>query len=356
MQRTILVMAILGSPACLPSSKDGDDSSSEPIPAEPGVEASVELGEGTVRLLTPSPDGVVAVRDAEAPAVAADVLAWSSDLQPQWATPFPGSSIADLDAWDEGGYLLAGSSIAAKTRVATAWRLSAVGAVELVQTYEQQAPVPSSIAVAERQAGQVFLAIDYGTELASFIHASLDLVPTASPLADPQDDLPGGHALTPGGAVIMEATSDGNSYFIEVMGNAVLGYDLPGIPTFVGSGSGLRLVSFGFDRITLSGYATDPMLVTGVDVEIPDLQREGLLMARGSRVVVVDGANAGDVRVTEIDDAGVVVRQLSIEPLQWSDSVATAVAVGHDDAIYVAVRESEPGGSHTSVLHRIAPL
>jgi hypothetical protein len=309
-----------------------------------------------VRLLTPSPDGVVAVREAEAPVTSADVLAWSPDLQPQWSTPLPEAAVGDIDAWDEGGYLLAGSSTSGDMRVATAWRLSAAGAVELVQTYPQEAPLPSSLAVAERQAGQVVLAIDHGPELAKLLYASLDLVPTSAPLADPQDELPGGNALTPSGAVIMEATSDGNSYFIEVMGSVVLGYDLPGIPTFVGSGSGLRLVSFGFDRITLSGYATDPMLVTGVDVDIPGLQRDGLLMARGSRVVVVDGANAGDVRVTEIDDAGVVVRQLSIEPLEGSDAVATAVTVGYDEAIYVAVRESEPGGSHTSFLHRIAPL
>jgi hypothetical protein len=375
MQRTLTTMLALGSAACLPHPKDAgevdptgstdgatssdsadagssnDSADGSTGAAGPGVEESLELGSSRVRLLTPSPDGVVAVLEPVPAGAGMEVVAWSSGLESLWSTPLADVEVTDVDELDEGGYLVAGSS----GGVATTWRLSAGGAVELTQSYLVEAPLPSSVAVAERVGGQVFIAITSGAESSAFLYVSLDLV-VSDTMGGPEDTIRGNHAITPNGAVIMNATSDDDPLFWEVTDHTVLGYSLPGIRDFVGSGGGLRLVSFGADRITLSGYVTEPALLSGVNVEVPALQREGLLMARGSRVAVIDGAGAGDVRVTEIDDAGVVVRQLSIEPLAWSDAVATAVTVGHDEAIWVAVLESEPGGAQTSFVHRIGPL
>jgi hypothetical protein len=36
--------------------------------------------------------------------------------------------------------------------------------------------------------------------------------------------------------------------------------------------------------------------------------------------------------------------------------VATAVAVGYAEAVYVAVLETGPGGTETNVVHRLGPL
>lgn len=369
MQRTLLAITVLGFGACLPLPKDagevdtdtqgsdgsgmgsveGDSTGGAAPPMGPGIEGSLELGSSRVRLMIPTPSGIVAVLEPDPTQPGVDVVAWSPDLAVSWSTPLPEAVVADIDLLDDGRYLVAGASLIDGDLVATAWRLAAGGQLELSQTYPLESPLPSTIAAAERRQGEIFLAIQHGVERGTFLYASLDLVASA-PFIWHEDIVRSGDAITPAGALIMEVEQvSGTSYFFEIEGNAAAGYALPGVSRIVGSGSGLRMVSFELDRISLWGYASDPALLSGFDVELPGLQPEGLLMARGSRVVVVDG----EARVTEIDDVGAVVRQRTIEPLAGTQAVATAVTVGLDEAIYVAVHES---GAETHVVHRLGAL
>lgn len=67
-----------------------------------------------------------------------------------------------------------------------------------------------------------------------------------------------------------------------------------------------------------------------------------------------DGAS--ELYLLELDDDGTVSRSVTIPHLQHEIIGAAAMAVGEDDAIYLAVGESELGGERRSYLHRIAPL
>jgi hypothetical protein len=190
----------------------------------------------------------------------------------------------------------------------------------------------------------------------TFMQASLELDPS-SPLG-PFDFTVLDGARTPSGNLLLQASEGGAAYLLyEVEPDGTgSGYGPGQLTTLVGSGDDLTLMTFGPEQVAIQPYAGGAV----VPVAIPGFAFETSVADRRARFAIAheeyDPAGSSTAHLTEFDEDGVVARTLVIPRFQYDYASPSAVAVGEDDAIYLAVHESEPGGLHATYLHRIAPL
>lgn len=164
---------------------------------------------------------------------------------------------------------------------------------------------------------------------------------------------------TPGGNVILQASEGGDAHLLYEVEHDGTGSGWgPGqLTTLVGEDDGLRLMSFGNEEIAIEELAGGPV----VPVPVPGFSPQRAFVADG-RVRLVfahdqeDPAGGSSVHLTEFTDDGQVSRTLVLPHPQHPYATPTAIAVGEDDAIYVAVAEHDGGGQATTWLHRITPL
>lgn len=388
MQRPLLIALVALAPsACLPAPKDAgqaesvgadtdpdpttgnftagsstspDDGASEtgPAPEDPGtdVEWSLELdATGSIFRMIRSPDGVVAVLQANDPlAPSAELFEVTADMDVAWSKPLPDSWVADLDPVGGGGYLLAGQKVMAGMPVATAWRMSCCDDFEITSSPLQN-DVPAAFMVAELLDDGILLAIEDDSDVASFIRITFELS-----VYEPIGSLPLqvlGGARTPSGDVALRGSEGGDVYVLYEMasdgsGSAVGSSELT---MLVGEDDGLALMTFGNEQLFIQPYEGGAIL----PVAVPGLSLASFAADRRERFAFAFSHEAPDgsatVHVSEFDETGAVLREIVI-PGVHGDAAPTAVVVGEDDAIYVAVREDDLGGGAATILHRIAPL
>jgi hypothetical protein len=377
MQRTLILALALGPAACLPPPQDAGDvdptgsagpggatvsdgsadggTETQGAPTHADVEWSLVLpSDAPIHRMIRSPQGVVAVMQGDD----AEVVEISASMDELWSVTLDQGHVLDLDALGDGGYVLAGSSAPppANVPVPTAWTLSCCGAS--TGQAEHPALAPDSFLVGKPLAGGLYLVIEHGSAPAGFMHSPLEPGPALSEGELLFAVIKG--TVTPAGSVLLSATEGGDPkwlYQVEPDGSGDW-YGADGFTSFVGSGADLTLVRYGNDHmIGIRPYAGG----SAVWVPVPGFDYSNIYLARHEHIVAVylsdEPEYDGIVRMTEFEDDGTILRTVIIPNVQ-DPPMLTAVAVGEDGAIYVAVREGvmvdESLG--TAYLHRIAPL
>ncbi len=333
-------------------SEGTDGGATGTVPADPSVDWSLEL-DSTVSIhrMIRSPAGVVAVLQGEDSAELVEVSAgmeiwWSRDLFDSW--------VADIEALGGGTYVLAGHNVMVDVPVATAWRMSS-GDPGYTVSSPLGAAMPGAFVVLEPHGDGFFVAFDDGSPTAGFMRLTGDLtIPTE---LEPQGFRVLDGEVTSMGNVLLQASEGGGAdllYEVAVDGTGS-GYG-PGQRTMlVGEGEDLTLLTFGNEQLGIQAYDGGAV----VPVAVPGLSLESFAVDRRERFAFafrMEEAGGSTVHVTEFDETGAVLRELVLPSLYHDQASPTALAVGADDAIYVAVAEDDGAGANATVLHRIAPL
>ncbi|MCX4243542.1 hypothetical protein [Paraliomyxa miuraensis] len=333
---------------------DGEPSASD-------VEWTLELDPGfSVLRMIRTPAGVlVALQgDPSVPMASSEVREYSSSMDLLWSAPLPNAGIGDLEDLGGGEFLAVGVSGESGAYVPTAWRLSCCAAA-VSQAYPQDPGADFAWAAAAELRGDGILLVigrnEDGLEVAELVQIPLALSPPTS-----VDVLPTwvrGAARTPDGNVLLLGDGGDIDMFYEVgPGGVTEGFGFGGDIGMVGKGDELTLVEFGEDEVSLQPYGEEAW----VQVPIPGFAGyyDEFVLDRHTRVGLVHREEdpTGPLVLSEFGDDGVVVRTLALPHQQYDYASARAIAVGEDDAIYLAVGESQPGGGRVEFLHRIAPL
>lgn len=339
---------------------DGTTEADDP-PAGADIDWSLELGSGlSVFTMLRSPAGVVVVLqgDPYPETIHAEVVEVSSSMESLWSKTLAHAWVSDIEALGDGEYVLGGSAQADPMgpTLPTAWRLSCCAEV-VGQTYPQETDEPAWVSVAAPHGDEILLVIDHGQSSATFLHAPAALYPTTA-LGSVDFAVHVG-ARTQSGSVLLAGSRDGNDRLLyEVEPDGAGAEQGLGQPTaLVGSGDDLTLMTFAAEQVGIRPYAGGaevPVTIPGFDDEeyTPAARRERIVLAYRQ----VEPAGGTTTHVAEFDDDGALVRTLALPRLQHDYAAPTAVEVGEDDAVYVAVGESEPAGGRVVYLHRIAPL
>lgn len=388
MQRVLTMMiAALVPAACLPPPEDagevdptetsgadggasvtGSDDESSGMdgapPADVDLDWSLELDPGLwVLHMTRTPQGVlVAFRsDPGAPAPYAEVREYSSTMELLWSAPLPNATISDLEVLGDGEVLAVGTSGGFGELVPTAWRLSCCAAA-VVQSYPQD-PYYANISAAALRGDGILLVIhrsgDDGHPVSDLVQVPLSLSPATSVELLPISIYEA--ARMADGNVLLRGRGhlDSSTFFYEVGPEGVdEGFSFGGAFGMIGKDDELTLMSFAEDVVAVQPFGENEW----VQVPVPGLVADDgrFRLDRHARVAFVhgegDSVGPSTLTLTEFDDDGVVARTLTIPHLQYEHADAHAIAVGEDDAIYLAVGESELGVGAAEYLHRIAPL
>lgn len=334
------------------SAGDPTDTSGDPADES---EWSLELEPGTtIMQMVRSPSGVVLVLQSDPIAPAATVMEISSTMDPLWSIDLPTAWVSDLAALDDGTYVMAGTSAPMDTTVPTAWRLSCCG--NLDQTVEFPANDElSGFVVSQPLADGLLLAHTNGAQT-EVIRTTLDLVTQWS------DTLPffaWSGAPTSTGSVILAGSEGGAAhliYEIEPDGPG-LGVGNGQNQAPVGAGPELVLMTAGYEQVWFEPHDGGAVVAaalpgfTGFEYVADRKDRFGLAFS----VTEDTGSTA---HVAEFGADGAVLREFVVPPLALDYVTPSAVAVGDDDAIYVATYEVTLGGGAAVIprLYRFAPL
>lgn len=382
MQRTTLVMTLLGSAACLPPAEDAgqvdptesgsagdtvattapsDETSGAddaPPPGDADIESSIEI-EPELRVvhMIRAPDGILvalAGEAAEPGSYYSEVRAYSSSLELSWSQQLPDALISDLEDLGGGEYLAAGSSGADLD--ATLWRLSCCGESSS-HTYLQGTP-NLWVVGADLHGDGIFLAVG-GLEQTALLHVPLELGPAT--------DLGTEHqwvyqsASTPSGTVLLRVDAGDFDGLDEIGPDGPLGgFAIDERSALVGKGDELTLMSFDEDQVAIQPFGEEGD--EWVTVPTPGFAAyyDDYVVDRHERVVLIhredepDGSSSATI--VEFDDDGVVARTLGVPRLQYDGVYPNVVTVGEDHAIYVALTEQTPDVGSVQYIHRIAPL
>jgi hypothetical protein len=383
MQRLLIAIAALVPAACLPPAEDagevdptgssggaGDDGTpgsgegdeSGGVPAEVDIDWTLEIEPGLYifRLLRTTDGVLVALQsDPSAPEPYAEVREYTADMTLAWSQPLPNATIVDLEDLGGGEYLAAGVSEVSGSSEPTLWRVSCCAEVS-----SQAYPHPSEYGdvSVELRGSEILLMVmermgSLSLDEVTFLQIPLDLGP-ATDLGMEYMTLKQA-ARTPSDSVLLLVEAGD----VDTLAD----YGPEGYTGGHGEIGRMALVGKG-DELTVMGLLEDEVVIQPfgggdewVSVPIPGFAAyyDGFTVDRHERVVLVhmeyedDGSSS---HLVEFDDAGVVVRSLTVPHVQYDYSSAELIAVGEDDAIYLGVGESTPGVGSAQYLHRIAPL
>lgn len=396
MRRPLLVMitAALGSAACLPPAEDAgqvDPTESTDIGGEPtstgmGDESSGNDGapptdaafEWTLELepdlyllyMVRSPDGILVSfqSDPSLPEPYSEVREYSSSMELLWSQTLPNAGVSDLEVIGDGELLVAGLSGA--TFEPTVWRMSCCS--EMTSQIYPHDSEHAWIAGADLREDGLLLAIrvdgspsDPFSTTTTFLQIPLELGP-ATDLGTGTLDVRQ-TARGPLDTVVLLVDSGTSSDSLSEVGPAGFdgsGYGIGQRLLLVGKGDDLTVMSLLEDEVRIQPFGGIEGLSEGewASVSTPGFAAfydEVFAVDRHERVVLVHSEEELDgstMSLVEFDDDGVVARSLIVPHLQHAFAGAGPVAVGEDDAIYVAVVESDREGSSVQYIHRIAPL
>jgi hypothetical protein len=345
------------------SGSGGEDGSSESggVPADADIDWTLEIEPGLsiVRLLRTANGVLVALHgDPSVPEPYSEVREYTSDMTLAWSRPLPNAAIVDLEDLGGGEYLAAGVSGDSGSFEPTLWRVSCCAEVTS-QTY----PHPSDHAdvSVELRGSDILLVISVLTGSLSLDEATFLQIPLA---LGPAIDLGTEYlqvkqaARTPADSVLLLVEA-GDADMLSDYGPAGYtgGYGVGTRMVLVGKGDELTVMSLLEDEVAIQAFGDDEW----VSVPIPGFAAyyDAFAVDRHERVVLVhmeDDGEGSSSHLVEFDDAGVVVRSLTLPHVQHDHSNAQLVAVGEDDAIYLGVTEGTPGVGTAQYLHRIAPL
>lgn len=381
----ILMLAALLPTACLPPAEDagevdptesdggtqggegsssgaGDDASeSGGVPADVDIDWTLEIEPGLaiVRLLR-TPDGVlVALQgDPAAPEPYAEIREYRADMSLAWSQPLPNASVVDLEDLGGGEYLAAGTSGSSDSAEPTLWRVSCCA-----EPTSQVYPHPSDYGLVsvELRSDHILLMVtvlmgSLSLDEATFLQIPLDFGP-AIDLGTEYMTLK--HAARSSTDSVLLLVQAGDFDMLSDYGpeGYMGGYGELGRMALVGKGDELTVMGLLEDEVVIQPFGADEW----VTVPTPGFAAyyDGFAVDRHERVVLVHMEDEGDgttSHLVELDDAGVVVRSLTLPHVQHDNSSAEIVAVGEDQAIYLAVSEYASGVGGTQYLQRIAPL
>lgn len=385
MQRTNTLITCLALTACVPLPKDAgwveeptdtgtagaSDTDAEATadaatetdgaPAEADIEWSLQIDGGRgIFALERAPEGVAAVLQGD-PQIIDDteLVAISTTMDPLWSVTLSYATIHDLDVLGGDEYLVVGASSgsAGGDVNPTAWLYHCCDDL-WIQPHPQPTGGPAAIIAAVSHSDGIFMVIDDGELPTSFVQTEPHaLAPTS--LEGSLDMRVLDASRTPGGNVLLQASEGGDAhllYEVEHDGTGS-GWGNGQLTTLVGEDDGLRLMTFGNQEVAIEQLAGGPV----VPVPIPGFSQQRAFVADG-RVRFAfahdqeDPAGGSTVHLTEFADDGVVARTLALPHQQHPYATPTAIAVGEDDAIYLAVAEHDGANQTTTWLHRIAPL
>jgi hypothetical protein len=344
---------------------DADTDSASP---STDIDWTVDL-EGASRLMLGTADGVIVVESVEG----ARVTEYAADMSVLWSVDIPDAEVLDINPLGDG-YVLGGctsTEVAPSHCLATAWRLSCCGAIEQTEFFPPDVAEDSTrIVVAEPHAGGLLLVRGYDDDTAThFIRTDLDLV---QEWVVAEDILVRDGALTPAGDIVVFGTHYAGTLNVEWVLRELSadgsGSDVIPVaqPLLVGSGADLMVLrNTGLGQVTMEPYGG------GVAIEIDhefgflgffhDIwdRHDRFVFASGIIVPLTPNKSANITNVVEFDAAGTVVREVPIPGVTPAVTNPGAIAVGHDNAIYVAYVEMTVDGGPpetASRLVRIAPL
>jgi hypothetical protein len=390
MRRMLSTLAILPLAACLPPAGDAgevdptesssttgggteandESSGTAGAPADAAFEWTLEIEPDLYLLyMVRTPDGILVSfqSDPSLPEPYSEVREYSSSMELLWSQTLPNAAVSDLEVVGDGEFLVAGVSGA--TFEPTVWRLSCCSEMTS-QTYPHDSEY-ASIAGADLHEDGLLLAIrvdgspfEPWTTETTFLQVPLELGP-ATELAIDSVDV-GQTARAPSGSVVL-LMADGLFGHLSELGPEGVEQPIYGINTrllLVGKGDELTVMSLLEDEVRIQPFGGRDALVEGewVSVSTPGFAAyydEVFAVDRHERLVLVhteDEPDGSSMNLVEFDDDGVVARSLIIPHQQYAYSGASAVAVGEDDAIYVAVGENDLEGSSAQYIHRIAAL
>jgi hypothetical protein len=395
MQRPLLVMitVALGSAACLPPAEDAgqvdptesDGTDGEATSTSAGDESSGNDGappvdaafEWTLELepdlfvvgMVRTPDGILVSfqSDPSLPEPYAEVREYSSSMELLWSQPLPSASVWELEVLGDGEFMVAGLSGESGSFQPTVWRLSCCSEMTS-QTYPHESEYPW-VTGADLHEDGLLLAINVDTGIepwateTTFLQIPLELGP-ATELGTASIDVRQ-TARASSGVVVLLVTGGNVSDSLSELGPGGPdghSYGIGQRMVLVGKGDELTVMSLLEDEVQIQPFGGRDGLIDGewVSVSTPGFAAyyDTFVVDRHERVVLVhheDEPDGSNLSLVEFDDDGVVARSLIIPHLHAFAS-STAVAVGEDDAIYVAVSESDLEGSSAQYIHRIAAL
>ena len=345
------------------STGEGDESSgtSGAPPPEADIEATVELEPDLfiVRMMR-TQDGVLVALMGDPVEGYYEVREYSTSLELLWSLPMPGATITDLEDLGGGEVLAVGSSDTPGGWSPTAWRISCCSA-PVSQQYPQDID-ESSIIGAELRGDGLLYAIQGAGRSTVLVEVPMALAPTTE--VELLDDVVYDAVRTPAGTVLLRVDAGDGDLFYEVETDGIhggTGYGgYGGLTIMVGKGDDLTFMTFGEEEVAIMPYGGDGS--TWVEIPIPGFvaDYDAFTADRYERLVVVHGESDGDeaspLVLTEFADDGTTARALSIPPVQYDRVSPMLVAVGEDQAIYLATSENDAGVPGRGYLHRIAPL
>lgn len=388
MQR-ILIMAALATSACTPLSKNageldsntdsatmgGDDATEDAesdtasTTSTPGDDAMVEFVpfDGTLGmpLMTRFSGGVVVATSSNPPNPTATLHAYSPDLDLLWTMEFPETFIIDISPVGDG-LIVASQSALDGNLVATAWRLSCCGEIERTLVLPPEAPsLSNGFGAGVAQGDGILLSRSGGSLDSQLIHTNLDLEPEWT--VDVAFDVVSA-ARSTADNVVLDASEGGDAW---------LTYEVLADGTGTGQGFGERLQVIGSEENLglLGQLGPDTLTIrpyVGLDggggpvstVQTGPLSTNRVVWDGRDRFAVavedqtIDANDIEPVTVFEFNDAGEVLRTVSVAPPTQEKFEPMALAVGNDNAIYFAAVEidDDPETEHESYIVRIDPL
>lgn len=382
MQRTTLVMTLLGAAACLPPAEDagqvdptesgsagdgaattaaGDESSGgdgAPPPGDADLDATIEIEPNlsVVHMIRTSDGILVALAgDTGGPgSYYSEVRAYSSSLELSWSQQFPGALISDLEDLGGGEYLAAGS--AGMELAATLWRLSCCSE-SASQAYLQGTPNVWVVG-ADRLGDGIFLAVG-GQDQTALLHVPLELG-TATDLGT-EHQWVYQTASTPAGTVVLRVDAGDFDGLDEIgLDGPMGGFAIDPGSALVGKGDELTLMSFDEDRVEIQAFGEEGDAWVTMPTPGFAAYYDDYVVDRHERVVLIHREEEPDgsasATLVEFDDDGVVARTLRVPHLQYDGMTLDVVTVGEDHAIYLALTEQTPDADRVQYIHRIAPL
>lgn len=387
----LMIIAALGPAACLPPAEDagevdptessgadggapttGSDDEPSGTDGVPSADAvfdwSLELEPDLYVLsMIRTPEGVLVAlqTDLSMPDPVTEVREYSSSMELLWSQSFSGGLVLDLEAIGDGEFLATGLSEVSGSFLPTVWRVSCC-----TETTSQSYPALDEyfwiIGADLRDDGLVLAVHAPGSAFDLFGETSFLLVPLdLGPATDLgiQTSNTRQIARTPSSTVLVREDCGSGDCISELGVDG--GFGSGGRLWLLGKGDELTLLRFGEDQVEIMPYTEPEGLIENEWVTVPtpgfaQYYDESYLLDRHTRSVLVHREDepdfSSDLHLVEFDDDGTVVRSVSIPHLQHETIGSIAMAVGEDDAIYIAVDESELGGEQSHYLHRIAPL
>lgn len=347
-----------------------EESSTAEPPMDDAFGEWIQLGDAIdeVRLATSEDFLLVATSSADLPGDPgqSSTLAWFElDLSSSTDRDLEGGWVSDVSPTSDG--FVAGGNVATETGfAATAWTLSCCGEVVATRAFESDLLSNTMINVVVAQGDGVMLARADGQPGSSLLLGTdLDLLPSWEFEAD--FSVVRGTA-GPGDTVVLRADEGGNTDFVyEVQPDGTGdGIGKGEVLEPIGSGDALGLLGlFGPNTLTIRPYVGvdgGGSAVSEINDEIvpPLVAFDGRgHFAVATRTAPIDGVSPF-VHLTEFEVDGAVLRTLDVPVPADTDNIEpTALAMGHDNAIYIAARERpEPPNTteHPHFLIRIEPL